>query len=137
MRLESDIKRDVEDELSWDPDLDAIDIGVTLSQAAAKFNLRDVMESWDLPITKGLQESIHGFTKLDEQIELEPILEGIAAAAARSRVRRRDPFEATVIRISTIPRRSTGRPPSGCSICCCESDISKSEGHRLKGDFSD
>jgi hypothetical protein len=108
-----------------------------MSQAAAKFNLRDVMESWDLPITKGLQESIHGFTKLDEQIELEPILEGIAAAAARSRVRRRDPFEATVIRISTIPRRSTGRPPSGCSICCSESDISKSEGHRLKGDFSD
>jgi osmotically-inducible protein OsmY len=26
MRLDSDIKRDVEDELSWDPDLDAIDI---------------------------------------------------------------------------------------------------------------
>jgi hypothetical protein len=25
MRLDSDIKRDVEDELSWDPDLDAID----------------------------------------------------------------------------------------------------------------
>jgi hypothetical protein len=41
------------------------------------------------------------------------------------------------IRISKIPRPSTGRPPSGCSICCCESDISKSEGHRLKGDFSD
>ena len=60
-----------------------------MSQAAAKFNLRDVIEFWDLPITKGLQESIHGFTKLDEQIEL-------AAAAARSRVRRRDPFEATV-----------------------------------------
>jgi len=30
MRLDSDIKRDVEDELSWDPDLDAIDIGVTV-----------------------------------------------------------------------------------------------------------
>jgi hypothetical protein len=41
------------------------------------------------------------------------------------------------IRISKIPRRTTGRPPSGCSICCCESDISKSVGHRLKGDFSD
>jgi hypothetical protein len=25
------------------------------------------------------------------------------------------------IRISKIPRRSTGRPPLGCSICCCES----------------
>jgi len=30
MRLDSDIKRDVDDELSWDPDLDAIDIGVTV-----------------------------------------------------------------------------------------------------------
>jgi osmotically-inducible protein OsmY len=30
MRLDSDIKRDVEDELRWDPDLDAIDIGVTV-----------------------------------------------------------------------------------------------------------
>jgi osmotically-inducible protein OsmY len=30
MRLDSDIKRDVEDELHWDPDLDAIDIGVTV-----------------------------------------------------------------------------------------------------------
>jgi hypothetical protein len=26
------------------------------SQAAAKFNLRDVIEFWDLPIAKGLQE---------------------------------------------------------------------------------
>ena len=31
-----------------------------MSQPAAKFNLRDVIEFWDLPITKGLQESIHG-----------------------------------------------------------------------------
>jgi len=28
MRLDSDIKRDVEDELRWDPDIDATDIGV-------------------------------------------------------------------------------------------------------------
>jgi hypothetical protein len=48
-----------------------------MSQAAAKSNLRDVIEFWDLPITKGLQENIHAFTTLDEQIELEPILEGL------------------------------------------------------------
>ena len=30
MRLDSDIKRDVEDELRWDPDIDATDIGVTV-----------------------------------------------------------------------------------------------------------
>jgi osmotically-inducible protein OsmY len=30
MRLDSDIKRDVEDELKWDPDIDATDIGVAV-----------------------------------------------------------------------------------------------------------
>jgi osmotically-inducible protein OsmY len=30
MRLDSDIKRDVEDELRWDPDIDAIDIAVAV-----------------------------------------------------------------------------------------------------------
>jgi osmotically-inducible protein OsmY len=30
MRLDSDIKRDVEDELTWDPDIDATDIGVAV-----------------------------------------------------------------------------------------------------------
>src|ERR1700738_1092497 len=30
MRIDSDIKRDVEDELRWDPDIDATDIGVTV-----------------------------------------------------------------------------------------------------------
>jgi osmotically-inducible protein OsmY len=30
MRLDADIKRDVEDELRWDPDIDAIDIGVAV-----------------------------------------------------------------------------------------------------------
>src|SRR3984893_15262833 len=30
MRLDSDIKRDVEDELRWDPDIDATDVGVAV-----------------------------------------------------------------------------------------------------------
>jgi osmotically-inducible protein OsmY len=30
MRLDSDIKRDVEDELRWDPDIDATDVGVSV-----------------------------------------------------------------------------------------------------------
>jgi osmotically-inducible protein OsmY len=30
MRLDSDIKRDIEDELRWDPDIDATDIGVAV-----------------------------------------------------------------------------------------------------------
>jgi osmotically-inducible protein OsmY len=35
MRLDSDIKRDVEDELRWDPDIDATDIGVTVHNGVA------------------------------------------------------------------------------------------------------
>lgn len=48
-----------------------------MSQATAKSNLRDVIAFHDLPITKGLQESMHKFAQLDEQIDLEPILEGL------------------------------------------------------------
>ena len=44
-------------------------------QAAAKANNRDIIEPFDLPITKGLQESIHAFRNIDEEIELKPILE--------------------------------------------------------------
>ena len=48
-------------------------------QAAAKANGRDVIEPFDLPVTKGLQESIHEFRKLDEELELKPILEHLTA----------------------------------------------------------
>jgi hypothetical protein len=44
-------------------------------QAIAKANHRDVIEPHDLPITKGLQENIERFRKLDEEIALQPILE--------------------------------------------------------------
>jgi hypothetical protein len=47
-------------------------------EANAKANVRDVIEPWDLPITKGLQERIHEFEKLNEDIEIEPILERLA-----------------------------------------------------------
>ncbi len=50
-----------------------------IGQATAKANLRDVIQPWDLPVTKGLQESIHAFERLDEEIELRPILESLAA----------------------------------------------------------
>src|ERR1700676_666002 len=48
-------------------------------QAAAKANGRDVIEPHDLPITKGLQERIHEFRRIAEQIELQPILDHPAA----------------------------------------------------------
>jgi Domain of unknown function (DUF1931) len=50
-----------------------------IGQATAKANIRDVIEPWDLPVTKGLQESGHRFKRIEEELELEPVLESIAA----------------------------------------------------------
>ena len=50
-----------------------------IGQATAKANVRDVILPWDLPVTRGLQESTHAFERLDEEIELRPILEDLAA----------------------------------------------------------
>lgn len=49
------------------------------AEAAAKANSRDVIAPGDLPITKGLQESIHQFRKLDQEVEIDPILEQLAS----------------------------------------------------------
>lgn len=49
-----------------------------IGQAHAKANARDVIQPFDLPVTKGLQESIHAFRRLDEEIELKPILRELA-----------------------------------------------------------
>ena len=48
------------------------------AQAAAKANGRVMLEPFDLPITKGLQECIHEFERIDEDIELRPILDRLA-----------------------------------------------------------
>ena len=48
-------------------------------QAAAKANGRNIIEPFDLPITKGLQESIHEVRSLDAEIELQPILDDLLA----------------------------------------------------------
>ena len=50
-----------------------------VGQAAAKANRRDVVQPSDLPITKGLQESIHEFERIDQEVELQPILDQLAA----------------------------------------------------------
>jgi hypothetical protein len=50
-----------------------------MARNTAKANGRDVIEPQDLPITKGLQESMHQFRTLDEEIELQPLLDAIAA----------------------------------------------------------
>jgi hypothetical protein len=50
---------------------------LTIAEARAKLDDRDVIESRDLPITKGLQESIHRFRRLELDEEVRPLLEGI------------------------------------------------------------
>lgn len=49
-----------------------------MGQVAARANGRDVIEFYDLPVTKGLQESIHKFRELKIALALEPILENLA-----------------------------------------------------------
>jgi len=48
---------------------------LVIAQATAKANGRDVIEKVDLPVTKGLQECVHDFRKLDEDVEVAPILQ--------------------------------------------------------------
>ncbi|WP_263107310.1 DUF1931 family protein [Kitasatospora sp. DSM 101779] len=50
-----------------------------IGTANAKANGRDIIEPQDLPVTKGLQESVHVFKKLEEDIELRPLLDQLAA----------------------------------------------------------
>jgi hypothetical protein len=49
-----------------------------VAQAAAGANGRDIIFPSDLPITKGLQQSIHDFQGIDEEVQLEPVLEYLA-----------------------------------------------------------
>ena len=48
-----------------------------IGQAKARANGRDVIEHRDLPVTKGLQETIHDFRGMDEADQLRPIPEQI------------------------------------------------------------
>ena len=52
---------------------------LVVAQAAARANRRDVLQPSDLPITKGLQERIHEFGRIDHEVELQPILDQLAA----------------------------------------------------------
>ncbi|WP_326948669.1 DUF1931 family protein [Amycolatopsis sp. NBC_01307] len=50
-----------------------------VAKATAKAGGRDVIEPRDLPITKGLQERMREFRKLDEDLEVVPLLEQLLA----------------------------------------------------------
>lgn len=71
---------------------------LVVGQAHANDNGRDVVEPSDLPITKGLQETIHDFRELDEEVELRPILEHLATLPPLDRA----PSDATEARLPEI-----------------------------------
>ena len=52
---------------------------LVIAQATARANDRGMIEPYDLPVTEGLQENMHKFRRMDEEIELRPILEHLAA----------------------------------------------------------
>jgi hypothetical protein len=47
--------------------------------AAAKANGRDIIQPYDLPITKGLQECVHEFKRINAEIDLQSVLDYLAA----------------------------------------------------------
>jgi hypothetical protein len=69
-----------------------------MGQATASANLRDVVEPYDLPLTKGLQENIHLIRKMEDDIELKPILERLATYPPLDRM----PSEETEARLPEI-----------------------------------
>jgi histone H3/H4 len=49
-----------------------------IAQAKARADGRDLIEARDLPITRGLQETIHAFRRLGVSNEVRPLLDEIA-----------------------------------------------------------
>ena len=49
-----------------------------IGQARAKAEFREVLEPWDLPVTRGLQDRVHEYRTLGTEIDLDPILEYLA-----------------------------------------------------------
>jgi hypothetical protein len=52
---------------------------LSVGEEAARLNGKNTIEVFHLPIAKGLQNCIGEFRKLDEEIELAPILDQLAA----------------------------------------------------------
>jgi hypothetical protein len=49
-----------------------------LAQSKAKANGRPVIDWIDVPVTKGLQENIHEFRKMDEELSVSEILDSLS-----------------------------------------------------------
>ncbi len=48
-----------------------------MGQVTASYNGRDIIYKYDLPITKGLEETIDEFKKLEQEIKVEDIVEAL------------------------------------------------------------
>ena len=51
---------------------------LVVAERNAKYNARDIIFEPDLPITKGLQETIREFRQMDVALELKPVLDALA-----------------------------------------------------------
>ncbi len=51
---------------------------LVVAEKNAKYNARDIIYRPDLPITKGLEETIHAFERMDVALKLEPVLDQLA-----------------------------------------------------------
>ena len=52
---------------------------LVVAERNAKYNGRDLIFEPDLPITKGLQETLQEFRRMDTALELKPVLDALAA----------------------------------------------------------
>ncbi|WP_018111676.1 DUF1931 family protein [Thermus igniterrae] len=52
---------------------------LVVAERNAKYNGRDIISEPDLPLTRGLQESLQAFRRLDTRLALTPVLESMAA----------------------------------------------------------
>lgn len=71
---------------------------LVVGKAVANANGRDIVEPHDLPITKGLQEGMHEFEKLDEEIDVSPLLERLASPTPPDIT----PSEATIAKLPFV-----------------------------------
>lgn len=51
---------------------------LVVAERNAKYNGRDIIYEPDVPVTKGLQETIQEFEKMDVALRLEPVLDHLA-----------------------------------------------------------
>ncbi len=52
---------------------------LVVAERNAKYNGRDILYEPDLPVTKGLQETLQAFRRMGVGLELKPVLEALAA----------------------------------------------------------